>query len=45
MDEPTSALTLDEARRLFDLVGRLQARDDDHLCHTLLAKRSTSPTP
>jgi simple sugar transport system ATP-binding protein/ribose transport system ATP-binding protein len=25
MDEPTSALTLDEARRLFDLVGRLQS--------------------
>ena len=25
MDEPTSALTLDEARRLFELVGRLQS--------------------
>ena len=25
MDEPTSALTLDEAQRLFDLVGRLQS--------------------
>ena len=36
MDEPTSALTLDEARRLFELVGQLQSRrHDDHLRHAL----------
>ena len=39
MDEPTSALTLDEAERLFELVGRLQsARHHDRLRH-----RTSSP--